>query len=714
MQENHSPDRISRIPQPSDDPELEKTMTALDKITGPGLNSPANANLTRIGMDPLWDFVERRNVLTEALDDLAAIGDDVTAKTAAKLSAQLDALEPSITMIGQVKAGKTSLVNAMIGMPDLLPADVNPWTSVVTSLHLSASGFADETRARFRFFGEEEWQRLFNRGGRIGEMAARAGAEDELETVRAQLTEMREKSRARLGRRFEMLLDQQHDYNHFDRKLIERYVILGDDFETQTDISRNQGRFADITRSADLFIERPDLPMGLCIRDTPGVNDTFMIREQITIRSIRESRLCVVVLSAHQALSNVDLALIRLISNVKSREVVIFVNRIDELPEPSQQVPEIEASIRATLKAHQGPESAAIIFGSAYWANLALTGDLKGMARASADSIVQWAQGSGRVARKGSTNEAIIWQLSGVPALMRALGVRIVEGEGREAMDRAKSEAANLLAAMRAAEDGPGGAAVPRRPVTELASTLDRLGQQSATALADRFRTIDEEFDRRLDRAHQSFLERATESLIQHLERWGDQEVWHYDPAGLRMLLRTAYQVFAANTHRQVKGIFDALAKDLEMLWREGFDNIPDDFTIAPPSAPRVPPPVQIGQTIALDLKGGWWKRWWQRRRGYESYAADFSAMIAAETRPMVNDLGAGLAKSLAAEAAAVQADFLATQRGLILNLAARDPAQISDDPATLRRSRALDRIAAALSHLDAQADPQPAARQAE
>ncbi len=71
--------------------------------------------------------------------------------------------------------------------------------------------------------------------------------------------------------------------------------------------------------------------MPLCIRDTPGVNDTFMIREQITIRAIRESRLCVVVLAAHQALSSVDLALIRMIANVKSREVIIVVNRIDEI-----------------------------------------------------------------------------------------------------------------------------------------------------------------------------------------------------------------------------------------------------------------------------------------------------------------------------------------------------------------------------------------------
>ena len=94
-------------------------------------------------------------------------------------------------------------------------------------------------------------------------------------------------------------------------------------------------------------------------------------------------------LSAHQALSNVDLALVRLISNLKSRQVMIFVNRIDELAEPARQVPEIEASIRATLEAHQGPEDCRLIFGSAYWANRALTGELKGMEKASADALPQ-------------------------------------------------------------------------------------------------------------------------------------------------------------------------------------------------------------------------------------------------------------------------------------------------------------------------------------
>ena len=366
-------------------------MNADRNITVKGAKSEAgNARLLTRGFEGLNPYLKKSLELRQALVRLGKIGDKATNRAARKLHHQLKHAEPSITMIGQVKAGKTSLVNAMVGIPDLLPADVNPWTSVVTSLHLNPHTAPEDNRASFRFFDMEEWSRLLDRGGRIGELASRAGAEEELEKVREQVVEMREKSRKRLGDKFEMLLGQQHDYNYFDGDLIERYVCLGDDFEEDFETSQAQGRFADITKSAELFIHRPDLPMPLCVRDTPGVNDTFMIREQITIRAIRESRLCVVVLAAHQALSSVDLALIRMIANVKSREVIIVVNRVDELSDPVNQIPEIRDSIQKTLIEHDGPKGAEIIFTSAFCGNAALTGRTDALDAKTKAALVQW------------------------------------------------------------------------------------------------------------------------------------------------------------------------------------------------------------------------------------------------------------------------------------------------------------------------------------
>jgi hypothetical protein len=267
------------------------------------------------GLAPL---VRELRTVDEALEQLLKVGNADAEPAIRDLRRQIRAFEPSVTMIGQVKAGKTSLVNAMVGRPGLLPADINPWTSVITSLHVSPRIRESAQHAKFRFFSEEEWSNLLNRGGRVGELARRAGADKELETVRAQLEEMREKSRQRLGKRFELLLGQEHDYGYVDPELVERYVCLGDDVDPDTEPDNGQGRFADITKSAELYLSQKGLVWPMCVRDTPGVNDTFLVREQITVNAIRSSRVCVVVLSAHQALSTVDMALIRMIANIRA------------------------------------------------------------------------------------------------------------------------------------------------------------------------------------------------------------------------------------------------------------------------------------------------------------------------------------------------------------------------------------------------------------
>ncbi|MBS8271945.1 hypothetical protein DYI26_25065, partial [Halomonas litopenaei] len=128
------------------------------------------------------------------------------------------------------------------------------------------------------------WDHLVENGGRIGELSERAGADEELEKARQQIAEMREKTRQRLGRKFELLLGQKHSYAELSDELVQRYVCMGDDFEDLEEEDQ-QGRFADITKSADLYLNADSIPMSICLRDTPGVNDTIMNREQNTINA---------------------------------------------------------------------------------------------------------------------------------------------------------------------------------------------------------------------------------------------------------------------------------------------------------------------------------------------------------------------------------------------------------------------------------------------
>ena len=642
----------------------------------------AQPEFMRLGLEKLDAFQDEIADLEATLADVVTLGGPEAEKKSAKLIKQLRAFEPSITMIGQVKAGKTSLVNAMVGRPDLLPADVNPWTSVVTSLHLNTPLAPDAPTAAFQFFTKGEWDHLIENGGRIGELAARAGADEELEKVRTQIIAMRDKTKKRLRRKFELLLGQKHSYAELNDDLIQRYVCMGDDFDDLDQVD-DQGRFADITKSADLFLNTSALPIPLCIRDTPGVNDTFMMREQITINALRDSRICVVVLSAHQALSSMDMGLIRLISNVKAREVVIFVNRIDELSNPGAQVPEIRDSIMQTLADNNGPENPQVIFGSAYWANVALRNDLDDIIADSADALYNWAEAALSAETADMDTHELVWHLSGMPELYRALSERIADGSGAEVLSASRKKALNLVSGVRASNTVVSmrldGDTVSVMMADELEQHLEKMETDNMKLLSDRMDAVFQQFSARVDQSHKRFLDRALESLLQHLETKGEEEVWQYSPDGLRMLLRTSYQVMRRNVASTCEEVYEAAAQDLADICKSAFGVAVENFSITPPTPPDVPAPVSLGQTIALDLQTSWWKGWWKRRKGYRAFASGFYDLIEAETNPIVEELKLRQANEIRENAQRELQGFLNEQRALLTDISNKSELDIED-----------------------------------
>jgi len=594
-------------------------------------------------MEALSAFARDAEELELALHQLEQVSSDASRKPVQRLKKELAAFEPSITVLGQVKAGKTALINAMAGWADLLPSDVNPWTSVVTSLHLNPADDRAETGAKFQFMTEDEWDRLTTKGGRLGELADRAGAEGELHKIEEQINEMREKSRARLGRHFELLMGQEHEYSYFDKNLLERYICLGDDFDVDAPggVTGEQGRFADITRSAELYLNCQTVPYRLCIRDTPGVNDTFMMREMVTIKAVRESRICVVVLSATQALTSVDMALIRMITNLKSREVIIFVNRVDELSDPDSQIVEIESSIRETLKAHHGPENAEIIFGSAYWANKVLSGELDGMEDSSVDALLSLTEAVlGTTMIDGPANE-LVWEMSGLPRLMRALSGQIVTSLGTPLLRKLASSAIAIATSQKAARSAviEGSDFASDMSMYDVRDAFSRIEKDSIETLDKAMSELFSDYHHRADRAHTNFIERATHSLLGHLETHGDEHVWEYDPAGLRMLLRSAYSSMGSKARKSAEEIYEKALSDVAHLLYRGFGPAVEGIQIAVPDVPQIPSPVALGQTIALDFNDRWWSMWWRRTRGYQAFAKQFRKLISAETEDFMTQM---------------------------------------------------------------------------
>ena len=130
------------------------------------------------------------------------------------------------------------------------------------------------------------------------------------------------------------------------------------------------------------------------------------------------------------------------------------------------------------------------------------------------------------------------------------------------------------------------------------------------------------------------------------------------------------HQVFGRAAQTAGANAVELAARDISRIYADAFDLDAETCAIDAPPMPTISPPVALGQTIALDLSGGWWTRFWRRQRGYDAFSEDFSKLIFEETLPVVNALRHDNADPFVASMRAAIDDFLTTQRDFVTGLA--------------------------------------------
>ena len=286
---------------------------------------------------------------------------------------RLDQWAAKVAVIGQVKAGKSTFLNAFLHQHDFLPSDINPWTSVVTNIRINMPG-DPPSGARFDFFDEADWDEIITGTSRIRKLTEQLLPGFDTELLRKQSEEMRARAERRLGNNYHALLGKEHSYDFLTPDLLKRYVCAGPGSDQGLE-REALGRYAAITKVANAYMRLPEFQVPTIITDTPGVNDPFLVRDEFTCRSLDKSDIFVVVLSAHQALTDVDIALIRILAQQDEKDVMIFVNRIDELDDYSSQVSDVIGDVAQRLGAAIPDIEFTVLAGSAYLADLALRDD---------------------------------------------------------------------------------------------------------------------------------------------------------------------------------------------------------------------------------------------------------------------------------------------------------------------------------------------------
>jgi hypothetical protein len=189
---------------------------------------------------------------------------------------------------------------------------------------------------------------------------------------------MQERARRKLGPRFEELLGTQHIFPDVEPGLLNRYVGAGDPL-AESVAAGSEGEYADITKLADVFLDLGAFNFPTILIDTPGVNDPFLVRDEITRQNLEAAHICVIVLTARQPLSMADLGLIRTLRGLKKNRLIVFINKIDEIGGGEEVLQEVSRRISATLNQEFPSAQIPIVPGSAIWArNILSAGAMTG------------------------------------------------------------------------------------------------------------------------------------------------------------------------------------------------------------------------------------------------------------------------------------------------------------------------------------------------
>ena len=389
-----------------------------------------------------------------------------------------------IAVVGQIKAGKSTFLNAVTEKPDLLPTAVNPWTTVITRMHFGKPD-GPEAGGDFHFYSPDEWQAITSQAttsdkvedllsGIAGEEVAQEVAADlgeqtaEEKEMAQQRREIVDRARARLGDDLESFLGMYRHEPVVTRHVLEQYLASGEMPETPEHAEQMEvGKFSAITREADLYFARQPFEEYCTIVDTPGTNDPFRFREKITREYIGMAHAYVMALAAQRAMDAFDVQTFRdLVTGLHKDRLIVFVNRIDNLNAPEREVDRVLAQVNKTLKANFPNLEIPVVVGSAWWAEMAARADTEWV-----DNQLDWAKFTRYGVVKGhfTKEEAAQWRrdpeahlpairaallkASGIPDARAAISDVLLRERGVTLLRQAKNNlaaAAESFALMRA------------------------------------------------------------------------------------------------------------------------------------------------------------------------------------------------------------------------------------------------------------------------
>ena len=578
-----------------------------------------------------------------------------------------------IAVIGQIKAGKSSFLSAFAQRPGLLPTDVNPWTAVVTKLHFRTDQPMPKHAAVFHLFSEDEWNWLADGGGRVRELTERLVPGFEPELLRAQLEVMRQRAQDRLGADLPDLLGQIHSYEKLTPDLLNSYVTAGN-YLPSNQPADSRLHYSDITRSAELFFNEGPFAFPVTLIDTPGVNDPFLVRDEITRRSLENSDIYIFVISALQPLSQTDMSLLRILTGLHKERIIVFVNRIDQLRNPLEEAEQIKAAVEHRLENDFPTLQIPVVIGSAWWGGLGQIGARQDAAGLLASSAIDYLHANGLPddveispdkalsdEQQDMLDKALI-ESSGIPATAKAVANLLNSGSAAVLIHQLNAcfyelaKSSEMSAKMEL--QSISGLLETRRAQAE--NTGDRLRQERESLesltgpilqIQESFKLIDSQLNQILQTGLnalrkdlfdiiQSFARAQANTMAGAIQRREHTGIWDVDLRPLRDTMETSYYTAFRGIEQQVMDIdrilYPQLRNIIEAILPDYGIEIGQEYAGRPEPIPAI---TSLNETLVLDLDLPWWKNWFMQRPNPAQRANDLIAIIEEDFFPIAEDM---------------------------------------------------------------------------
>jgi hypothetical protein len=574
-----------------------------------------------------------------------------------------------VAIIGQVKSGKSSLINALIGQPRFLPSDVNPWTTAVTRLHSTRGRGQENVAAEFQFFDPDEWHKLAVGGSRIRELTERLVPGFEPALLSRNLHAMQKRSAERLGGELSSLLGMTHSFAKLDARTLETYVCAGTASKDPA-----VGRYSDVTKSANLYLDAAPFSFPTVLIDTPGINDPYLVRDEITRQALDAADIHIVVLTARQALSNDDIALLRILRGLNKERLIVFVNRIDELGDLENEFELVQDQVARGLERERIGSDVSVIYGSSRWA-------LNVLETTGPGSVAQTLARL-RSKRGGAANpcvQELLYLCSGTPRLNRALDAAVQSSYPFQVIKHLAGSLVQLsqlnvsvtrdelsLQTSAAQEPQNGSVGPSQSGYWELAKSLEMSFDTFEHALTS---TAQKDVAR-LEASLNQVMRQFSESERRRLKEVARVAVWACDTSQLRLRLETAFTDHFNSIQEAVASAEREFLSRLDHAITGAFGGKQAGYVLHLSPSPMQPPSTTaLAKIVALDLGTSWWQAWWSNTPSADSRAEALDRLIAQEFGPIIDALARSALERITAQIGSTMREARAICLGVVETL---------------------------------------------